>query len=224
VAPRTSRRLVESAGDKQTTISFADERSPNPSVSMLIEPARILVGAAAGEFGGGLWSSDRQSGKLCEFTSKGHWSKASSCGALADDDTVGAIAEEPWNSECVVAAVGVVHFEPHGRIVEVCGTMSAGCISNPTESRRVIFQLGALTSLSRRWRSSDWRAAATRCWHRAPAVSTALIMKGVTDDRAASPFKNVSGFFVSFEIPGVVAVMIAPRDSVNGGAPILVLR
>jgi hypothetical protein len=31
------------------------------------------------------------------------------------------IAAEPWKPDSIVAAVGLVHFEPYGRVVKVCG-------------------------------------------------------------------------------------------------------
>jgi hypothetical protein len=38
-----------------------------------------------------------------------------------DCDPVHAIVTEPWKPSCVVAAIGLIHIEPHGRLVEVCG-------------------------------------------------------------------------------------------------------
>ena len=63
---------------------------------------------------------DRRSGtvKLVQYDAEG-----SLCGGPlnADCDPVTGIAPDPWSQGCVVAAIGLVHFAPHGRIVRVCG-------------------------------------------------------------------------------------------------------
>src|SRR6185295_5454288 len=36
-------------------------------------------------------------------------------------DPVNGIVTAPWKPTCVVAAIGLVHFESSGRLVEICG-------------------------------------------------------------------------------------------------------
>lgn len=54
----------------------------------------------------------------------------------ASCDPVNGIADEPWRPDCVAIAIGLVHFSPHGRIVEVCRD----------EVRRVYFKDSAFPS------------------------------------------------------------------------------
>jgi len=60
----TSRRLIDSGKEKQASVVLSDELSPDLLVSMLDTPDRVLVGANEGEWGGGLWSIDRHTGKV----------------------------------------------------------------------------------------------------------------------------------------------------------------
>jgi hypothetical protein len=81
----------------------------------------VYVGFDRGEWGGGMARADLASGAIdkVESTQK----SAGGFGTVLDSslDPVNGIIADPDNSDCVIAAVGLVHFMSSGRILRVCG-------------------------------------------------------------------------------------------------------
>jgi hypothetical protein len=185
-----------------------------------VEGDQLFVGVNYGEFGGGLFRADlktglvtlvdRRTGDLCE-------------GLLnADCDPVHGIASEPWKPGCVVAAIGLVHRHPHGRLVEICGEDVRLLLSRPYKTVRP--------------GSTGLEAISTVAFFgvaRAGDVVLAVGNDGLyrvsakSVERESLPtFRDVGGIRVSFDVPGIVLVLtdVNRRKSLSGSVPMLVPR
>lgn len=221
----TTRRLIEPGNNKQTNVVLSDELSPKRYVSMLDTPDRVFVGVNEGEWGGGLWRIDRNTGKVAKIASN---TTGQLCGGPlnSDCDPVNAIAFEPWKPGCIVAAIGLVHFMPRGRIVEVCGDDVRRLYYKPYEKQEFgapkekgdePFVTVAFFGLTREG-DALW-ATGSDGIYRIDANGAAML--------APLPnFKKVGGIDVSFDLPQVVLVLtsINARHSVSGRVPIIVPR
>jgi hypothetical protein len=193
--------------------------------SVDVEKDQVYVGVDAGEWGGGLQRIDRRTGKVTvvERNVTGEL-----CGGPLNPacDPVNGIAAEPWRPACVAAAVGLVHFAPHGRIVEVCGA----------EVNRIYFKpYGSRSPGSDRGRGDEPHETVAffglvrsgdELW--ASGIDGLYRLRGgtVVDITPLPKFRTIGGVGVSFDIPHVVLVvtMINRRHSISGGAPMLVPR
>jgi hypothetical protein len=133
VAILASRSFIRSKGDQQTSIALSEEISPTFSPIQLLEvPDGLFLGKNIGEWGGGLWRIDRHTGQVLAIDRRS--SNVLCSGPLNRDcDPVTGIAIEPWKPDCVVIAIGLVHFMSHGRLVEVCGDDVRTLYSKPHE-------------------------------------------------------------------------------------------
>jgi hypothetical protein len=79
----------------------------------------LYVGRNAGEFGGGLLRYPLAGGRGSFVEASG---RGNVCGGLLnkDCDPVTGLAADPAHPECILAAVGLVHFMPQGSVVRVC--------------------------------------------------------------------------------------------------------
>ena len=114
----TSRRLIDVDGRSAITLSG---RLGQARVSSTYgTPDQVFVGLSAGEWGGGLRRIDRRTGNITVIERN---STGELCGGPLNTscDPVTGIAAEPWNPDCIAATIGLVHMQPHGRVVEVCG-------------------------------------------------------------------------------------------------------
>jgi len=120
VALLTSRRLVQLDGKHQSAIALSRELGRGLVSSTYSTPDQFFVGLNAGERGGGLRRIDRHTGDVTvvERNASGEL-----CGGPLNTscDPVNGIATEPGKPGCIAVAVGLVHMEPHGRVLEVCG-------------------------------------------------------------------------------------------------------
>ena len=222
----TNRRVVAIVGDSRTTISLSSPLPPLSIASTYIGPSGIFVGFSAGEWGGGLRRIDRQTGEVSTIERN---VSGQLCGGPlnTDCDPVNGIAAEPWNPQCVAVAVGLVHFQQHGRIVEVCGNVVRRIYVKPhgkqppeSEKTRKLdepFVTVAFFGLTRR---------ADKLW----AVGTDGLYEierdGATRSVPLPKFKQIGGLSVSFDLPDIVLVLtnISQRLSLSGSVPMLIPR
>ena len=115
----TTRRMVSLNGSAPHTQTLSLRIPARPINVVLTTPTHLLVGLAEGEWGGGLMSIDRQSGKVIDIARN---TSGELCGGPLnpDCDPVNALAPIPWKPDCAVAAIGLIHFAPHGRLAEIC--------------------------------------------------------------------------------------------------------
>jgi hypothetical protein len=116
----TNRRLVTIGGDTVASVALSD---PLPSGAVTTAHATdesVFVGVNAGEFGGGLRRIDRRTGVVASIDRN---TTGDLCGGPLNPecDPVTGITDVPWKPSCVAVAIGLVHFLPHGRMVEMCG-------------------------------------------------------------------------------------------------------
>ena len=189
--------------------------------SLHVEGDQLFVGINRGEWGGGLLRADLNTGRVEAIDRR----TGELCGGPlnADCDPVQGVSSEPWNPGCVVAAVGLVHFIPTGRLVEICGD-------------------DVQTLLSREFKLKDLPAAkerkniATVAFFGVAQAGDTLLAVGVdgvyrlsgkrVQQQPFPEFHDVGGIKVSFEIPGFVLVLtdVNRRASVSGSVPLLVPR
>ena len=142
-----------------------------------------------------------------------------------DCDPVNAITVEPWKPDCIVAAVGLIHFEPHGSLVEVCGDEVQRLYSKPyNEGRSKIhggngepFSTVAFFGLAGEG-NTLWAAGIDGIYAIGAAGTVGIV--------PLPRFKDVGGIAVSFDVPHFVLVLtsVNQRRSMSGAVPLLVPR
>lgn len=202
--------------------------------SVLVRPGRILVGINAGEWGGGLRAIDRKTGRLTVIESN---TMHTLCGGPLNTacDPVNGLVAEPGKPGCVLAAVGLVHFGPHGRIVEVCGEavkrlyfrnlpckeekpgeVELGC-TGELHDGEMDMHTEAFFGLTPT-KDAVWAVGIDGLYKITPT--------GAVRFGALPEFKNYGGTWASFAIPGIVLVLteINARKSLSGATPLIVPR
>jgi hypothetical protein len=80
----------------------------------------VYVGTNIGEWGGGLQRVDLKTGAVVSVERRD--TKELCDGPLNSDcDPVTGVIPDPRTNDCVLVAIGLVHFLSHGRILRVCG-------------------------------------------------------------------------------------------------------
>jgi hypothetical protein len=221
----TTRRLIDPDQVKKSDVVLSEKLDMGMVASVHVTSDQVFVGINAGEWGGGLRRIDRYSGKveLIELNVTG-----TLCGGPLNTacDPVNGIAAEPWNPDCIAVAVGLVHFAPRGRIVEVCGNQVRRLYFKPYgkqppgplgEEDDEPFRTVAFFGLTR---------AGDALW----AVGLDGIYRieagGATRSIPLPAFEAIGDIRVSFAIPQFVLVLtnINQRRSISGSVPTLVAR
>lgn len=222
----TSRRLIKLDSTAPQTVALSERIQTGPVTSVHVTNNHAFVGINAGEWGGGLRRIDRRTGKVSvvERNLTGEL-----CGGPLNSgcDPVNAIASQPGRPDCVVAAVGLVHFSPRGRLVEVCGDRVRRLYfkpygdSSPEHVKRgkgdEPFETVAFFGLVREGETL-WAAGIDGIYR---------LERGDVAFYAPLPtFKRVGGFHVSFALPRLVLVLtsVNQRRSISGSVPMLVPR
>jgi hypothetical protein len=221
----TTRRLVEVAGGRERAVSLSDVLPPSDTAVVLARRDAVYVGFNQGAQGGGLRRIDPRTGRvtLLEQSVPGR----PCLGLLAPScDPVQAIVTTPWDPACVAVAVGTVHRQTHGRIVEVCGN---------TLRRLYVLRAGPA--------SPREKVDALE-----PALTVAFMGLGVTGDELVAvssdgglhriardgsaqlqppaAYHRMADVSVSFDVPDVVLVLtdVFRHDALGGGLPMLIPR
>jgi hypothetical protein len=184
----SSRRLIEVAGKTQRA-TVLSQHLPNDVItpkgvatSMHVAPTRILVGFNAGEWGGGVQRIDRRTGEVSDVARD------------VSNEPVNGIAAEPWKPDCMAVAIGVVHLEPHGSLVEVCGDAVSQLDVKPDRAGRTVAFFGLVRRGDNLW------SAGTDGIYRIGSA-------GATQSAPLPSFKKVGGVSVSFDVPDFVIVL-----------------
>jgi hypothetical protein len=219
-----SRVIRRTASDNVETI-LSEPLPPGVVTSIFATPDSVFVGINAGEWGGGLRRIDLKTGSVEKIERN---ASGDLCGGPLNTacDPVNGIAAALWNPRCIVAAIGLVHFAPHGRIVEVCGDEVRRLYFKPYSDAKSDartgdgdepFRTAAFFGLARS--GDDLWAAATDGVYRIDA-------KAVVHPMPLPAFHASGGIYVSFALPQVVLVLtdIYSRQAVGGRAPMIVPR
>lgn len=221
----TNRRLLEVDGKNVRSVTLKQElRPPLVNGTALAAEDAVWVGFNVGEWGGGLRRIARSDGQVetVERNTSGNL-----CGGPlnTDCDPVNGIVTAPWNSSCVVAAVGLVHMMAHGRMVEVCGK----------SVRRLYFK--PLNPQPPNNPLDDGEPSSTVPFFGLTRTGNTLWAIGIDGlyrfDGMETPhfrplpaFENKGGYWVSFDVPGMALVMtdVNQRRSLSGSVPIMAAR
>lgn len=221
----TDRRLFKIDGGEVRPVQLAPKLEPPFAIgTALTHGGAVWLGFNVGEWGGGLRRIALNSGRvqIVESNRSGEL-----CGGPLNTecDPVNAIVASPLHTGCVIAAIGLVHFMSHGRIVEVCGT----------DVRRTYFK--ALDPQPRNSDLDDGEPSSTTAFFGLERSKNTLWAIGIDGlyrfHGAAAPrftplpkFENRGGYRISFEVPGIVLVMsgVNQRRSLSGMVPIATPR
>ncbi|HLY56267.1 MAG TPA: hypothetical protein VKS60_11970 [Stellaceae bacterium] len=224
----TNRRLIEAQAGTVRDLPLQEPFNPFGLTATYSTRDWIYLGFDRGEWGGGISRIDRHTGAVSVIEKK---ETGDLCSGPLDSkcDPVNAIVADPWKPDCIVAAIGLVHFIPRGRIIEVCGNDvrqlysksyadpepsegAARTVNLCAEHCSVAFFGLAVTG------STVWASGIDGVYR--------LIADGGAEFHSLPGFKDVGGIGVSFELPRLVLVLtrVNQRTSVSGNAPMLVAR
>lgn len=221
----TDRRLLEVQGETVRALKLSEELEP-PLVSgtALATGDAIWLGLNIGEWGGGLRRIDRGNGEVVTIERN---QSGQPCGGPLNTscDPVTGVVVSPWKPACVVASVGLVHMLARGRIVEVCGK----------QVRRLYFK--PLDPQPPHGTLDDGEPSSTVAFFGLAYGDHAIWAIGIDglyrfsgpqspEFRPLPKFQNKAGYWVSFDVPGIVLVMtgVNQRASLSGSVPIMAVR
>ena len=225
ISQLTSRHLRDLMPGGQEAVALSDALRPAVVATVHGTAESLFVGLDAGEWGGGLSRIDRRSGAVAPIER----AKAGApCNGPLDSacDPVNGIAVEPWQPDCLAIAVGLVHFIPSGRIVQLCD-----------DDVRQIFAKPYVPDPHRRLGGGASPALGTVAFFGLARDGGDLMAVGIDglyrirrDGRARitplPAFTAIDGVEVSFAVPHFVLVssVINQRRSLSGSVPMLVPR
>ena len=220
----TDRRLIEIDGSRVRPVALSEALPHNAPGTALVDGKTLWVGIAAGEWGGGLRRIDRSTGRVQSIASN---RSGGLCGGPLNPkcDPVNGVVASPFDSSCVIAAIGLLHIGPHGRLVEVCGSVV----------RRIYFKP---LDLQRSRELDDGEPSDTGPFYGLVRVGRGMwavgsdglhVFDGSETPRVLPfpPLDDRGGYRVSFDLPGLVLVdgrMSWRMRAEPGPAPILVSR
>jgi hypothetical protein len=222
----TTRRLIAIDASKPDSVVLSEPIALRGVVSLHAGANAVFLGVNHGEFGGGLRQIDRATGQVRRVE---HNSTGELCGGPLNTecDPVTGVAGWPGRPECVVAAIGLVHFRPRGRLVEVCGEHvrrlyvkpygdqpgTQGPNGKSDEPAASVAFFGVV-------RDGDtlWTAGIDGIYR--------VDRSGVHTVASLPRFEKVGPFRVSFAVPGLALVLtdVNQRSSISGAVPMLVPR
>jgi hypothetical protein len=220
----TTRRLIDLNRNGQNTVMLSEMPNRGSVIMPYGTPDHFFVGINAGEWGGGLRRIDRHDGKVTVIE---HNATGELCGGPLNTscDPVTGIVSVPWKPGCIAAAVGLVHFRSHGRVVEVCGDQVKRLYYKPYGDKPSggstkddePFSAVAFFGLTR---DADtlWAVGVDGIYSIGPDGSAKVV--------PLPRFKEIGGISLSFELPEFVLVLtnVNQRRSISGAVPILVPR
>lgn len=225
----TSKRLVDVVAGVPKSTALRNFKGKGRITSVHDSGEHFFVGFNAGEWGGGMTRIDRRQGTSRRIAAN---RSGGLCGGPlnAECDPVNGIAAAPWNSGCVVAAIGLVHFSSHGRIVEVCGNAVKRLYVRAYEMEGLPeMEKDAVDGEDEPFSSVAFfgiERIGEELWAVGIDGLYRITQSGSSEPVALPAFRNADGVNVSFDIPGFVLVStrVNQRRSVSGGAPMLVPR
>ena len=212
----TNNRLIELGAHTQHAVRLSGKLPSGVVTSIYPTGDEVLVGVNAGEWGGGLRRLERSTGRISQIDDRL---------INVNMDPVNAIVADPWKPNCVVIAVGLVHFMPSGRIVQVCGNEVKELYSKPYYYKRegvaeaTPSEFGTIAFFGLMREENSLLAAGIDGLYRIEADGTA-------HHQPLPNFETIGSIPLSFDVPSAVLVVteINRRRSVSGGAPLLVPR
>ncbi len=223
----TNQRLLDLSSDAPPLPLSWPEEGRFLTTAVHPTPDAVFVGLNSGEWGGGMRRIDRRTGRIDVIA-------RNTTGDLCDGplntncDPVHGIANLPWRPECIAAAIGLIHFAPHGRIAAICpdgieqlhAALDAVDEADPDSiASAAAGRYGSVAFFGLAAIDGALVAAGHNGLHRLDA-------DGRTEHRSWPRFIEIDGALVSFALDDVVLVLtsINRRASISGAVPILVPR
>lgn len=220
----TNKRLVEVKGKDISVLKLQQELGPPlANGTALATGDAVWLGLNVGEWGGGLRRISRVDGRVdvVERNRSGDL-----CGGPLNTqcDPVNGLAVTPWNPSCITAVVGLVHFMPHGRVVEICDK----------NVRRVYFK--PFDPQPPKGSLDDGEPSSTVAFFGLARTGGELWGIGIDglyrfdggppQFRPLPTFEQRGGYSVSFAVPGIVLVLtdVNQRNSLSGSVPLIAAR
>ena len=220
----TTHRLIMVRGTKQDAVALSQAFARSALTTILGTASDLFVGLDAGEWGGGLRRIDRRTGSVTILQRN---ASNAMCGGPLNTacDPVNGLARDPWSPSCIAAAIGLVHFAPHGRIIEVCGD----------RVKRLYFKPYVWNSQNNRMNGDE--PFSTVAFFGLAGGDDVLWAAGIDglyeiqrDGTARTiplpHFEDIGGLYVSFDIPHFIVVLTDAnrRRSISGSVPMLIAR
>jgi hypothetical protein len=220
----TTRRLITVAPTGVSAVAVSGKLGNGGVAASYATRDQLLLGFNAGEWGGGMASVDRRTGTatLIQRSAGG----GLCAGPLNTDcDPVNGIVPDPWKSGCVIAAIGLMHGEGHGRLVTVCGSQVERLYYKPCEkqySNGVDGEGEPFCTIG----FFGLAKAGEALWAVGDDGLYRLEQQGPVRLESSPKFKDIGGVRVSFDVPGLVLVLasVNSRMTLNGQTPWLVPR
>jgi hypothetical protein len=221
----TTGRLIDVSSRRSRVVPLSEKLRARGVATLHATRDHAFVGINAGEWGGGLRRVDRRSGSVSTIQRN---ETGGLCGGPLNPacDPVNGIASTPWKPDCIVVAIGLVHFRPHGRLVEVCGERVQRLYYKPigedgTESTKGTGDepFGTVAFFGLAHAGGALWAVGIDGLYRVDA--------GATVHSAPLPnFKTIGDIEVSFDLPHLIVVLtsVNQRRSISGSVPMLVPR
>lgn len=213
----TSRRLIDVEEKRQHVVALSGEADVSDLITLEGTQDNLYIGRNAGEWGGGLVRVDRRTGRITTID------KDKGCGGVLRPSClpVNAIAVLPWKPDCVAVALGLVHMQAKGRVVEVCGDEPKLLYSRTLDldSQAVAAKLVYTDPIFGLIRDGDsLLAAGGEGLYR-------IDKNGGVHQLPQPQYKEIAGVYVSFDVPGAVIILteINRQRSVSGASPILLI-
>jgi hypothetical protein len=224
----TTRRLISLVGAERSTVALSGTLTGGLINATYATPDQFFVGINRGEWGGGLRRIDRRTG---EVTVVERNASGALCGGPLNTqcDPVTGIVALPWKPDCVAVAIGLVHFTPRGRVVEVCGdevrplyykeysaNIPSGALSPKDVSREDGEPFETVAFFGLTLLGETLWAVGIDGIYRIEADGTAHVM-------SLPPFEDIGGVRVSFQLMGMIPVLtqVNQRQSMSGATPLL---
>jgi|HubBroStandDraft_6_1064221.scaffolds.fasta_scaffold194350_1 hypothetical protein len=176
------------------------------------------VGINMGEWGGGLQRVDLKTGKVSSIERR---DTKDLCGGPlnSDCDPVTGVIPDLQNKDCVLVAIGLVHFLSHGRILRVCDT-KVSVVFEHSEKKEINGKSLEVSAAFYGLASTDGGF-----WAITPGALYRFAVDGNTQVRYPLPkMKPVSGVYMNRDLPGVIVVRtdVNWAVSLSGYTPLIV--
>src|SRR5438309_265423 len=224
----TTRRFLLVGSERPQVLRLRAALSPALVRAVVhVTPRYVFIGINAVAWSGGLQTIDRRTVASMAIHKM---SGAEICGHPLDGacDPVQAVVTAPWQPDCVVAAIGLVHMLSHGRLVSVCGTDVALLYARTLDPHPADADTAAEASVGGTG-AVPFYGLATHGREVIALGQDALYQVDEQGRGVRQPFprfREFDGLLVAFDRPDAILVLtqINRRPSMSGSAPMLVPR
>ncbi len=221
----TSHRILEIEGFRPRETWLSPDLHRSLVTCVHVGADEIHIGLDCGEWGGGLLRIDRKTGQVSPVERN---ATGDLCGGPLNTecDPVTGIVPLPWDAGRLAVTIGLVHFEPHGRIVSVKG-----------DEVKMLYSRNLRSEGTKPESTESDDRLGTEAFFGLVRSGTALCAVGIDGiyrlegerpvDRQPLPeMRSYGSLSASFAVPGLVLVYtdVNQRAAISGSVPLLVAR